>query len=336
MSRSFTERNPVAIAIGGLIALALVLVGAYYAEDLPLIGGGDSYTAYFTDAAGLKPTDDVRIAGVKVGQVDSVGLAHHHVLVGFTVKDAWVGDRSTAAVKIKTLLGQDYIAIDPQGDRSQNPDTTIPLTRTTTPLSVSDALNGLASTVGNLDTSRLAQSFRVLSAAFANTPASVRSAFTGLSALSRTLATRDAGLRTLADNTAKLSTSLATSNSEFAHLINDGAKLLAELQARSAAITALLRSARSFAEQVDGLVRDNRAALHPALTQLSRVSAVLDRNQANLDEALRLIGPYYSLLTDATGTGPWLDVYLCGLFNPRYAPQLTATARRNCTPRVAK
>ena len=74
--------------------------------------------------------------------------------------------------------------------------------------------------------------------------------------------------------------------------------------------------------QVAGLVRDNDKTLGPALTQLTKVTKILSSNRKNLDGALRLIGPYYSLLSDATGSGQWVDIYLCGLFTKSGTPVL--------------
>jgi phospholipid/cholesterol/gamma-HCH transport system substrate-binding protein len=195
--KPFRERNPYAIGIISITVLVLVLVAAFYSDNLPIIGGGTTYSADFTEDAGLQTGDDVRIAGVKVGKVTSVGLDGDHVRVTFQVKNAWVGNESTADIKIKTLLGAKYLALDPQGDTALNPNTAIPASRTTSPYDVLDAFNGLSQTFQQLNTTQLAQSFDVLSQTFANTPANVRSALDGLSALSRTISSRDQQLAQL-------------------------------------------------------------------------------------------------------------------------------------------
>ena len=84
----------------------------------------------------------MRVAGVSVGKVSDVTLEGTHVRVDFDVDSTWIGDQSTAAIKIKTLLGQKYLAIDPLGDKSLDPGTAIPLTRTTAPYDVTTALRG--------------------------------------------------------------------------------------------------------------------------------------------------------------------------------------------------
>jgi phospholipid/cholesterol/gamma-HCH transport system substrate-binding protein len=328
--KGFSERNPITIAVVGLVTLAAVATATYYSDDLPLIGGGTRYAADFGDAAGLKSGDDVRIAGVKVGTVQSIQLSHTHVLIGFKVKDAWVGDQTTAAIGIKTLLGQEYIALTPKGSAKQDPGHAIPQNRTSTPLDVAAALDGLSSTVGSIDTTQLANGFDALSNAFADTPASVQSALSGLSRLSRTISSRDTELQALADQAERVTSTLAESNDKFADLIKDGGVLLGELQARSSAITELLQGTRDLASQLSGLVHDDEKTLGPALKQLTKVSDILSANQGNLKKALNLIGPYYSTLNDATGSGPWLDIYLCGLFDAKGDPVLDKNALRNC------
>ncbi|SHF82346.1 phospholipid/cholesterol/gamma-HCH transport system substrate-binding protein [Jatrophihabitans endophyticus] len=330
--KAFSERNPIAVAVVGLTALVAVVVAGLNADHLPLVGSGDTYAANFRDAGGLKSGDDVRVAGVKVGEVEDIDLVRRHVRVEFTVKDAWLGDRSTAAIRIKTLLGEEYVALDPQGSHALAEATPIPVARTTTPLDVSAALSGLARTTGGIDTAQLARGFDTLSSAFQNTPRSVHTALTGLSRLSKTIASRDEQLRRLAANASEVTGSLARSDRNIAALIGDGSLLLQELRQRSQAISGLLTGTRDLARQLSGFVRDNQAALAPALAQLSKVTTILTGNKRNLDAALRAIGPYYSMLTDATGSGRWVDVYLCGLFTKSGAPILDANAKRNCRP----
>lgn len=330
--KAFNERNPITIAIVGIVSLVVIGTATFYSEDLPVIGGGSTYAADFSDASGLKSGDDVAVAGVRVGSVESIALVRRHVRVTFRVKDTWIGDASSAHIQIASLLGQEYVEIDPRGTHALGGKHTIPLARTTTPLNAAAALNGLGRTVGAINTTQLAQSFNALSSTFRNTPAAVRASLGGLSRISKTIASRDQQLRELAGNTAAVTGTLARNDANVAALVGDGSKLLAILRQRSAAITALLRGTRRLSQQISGLVHDNESTLGPALAQLSRVTKILVRNRGHLDDALRLIGPYYSLLNDSTGNGRWVDIYLCGLFTKSGRPVLDATAKRNCHP----
>jgi phospholipid/cholesterol/gamma-HCH transport system substrate-binding protein len=312
------QRNPVRTAVIGLLVIVLIVVAAFNAPQL--FGGGTTYRAEFSEAAGLTSGDLVTIAGVEAGRVGSVELAGDRVLVTFTVSDAWVGDRTSASIEIKTLLGAKYLALDPQGDNALAPDAVIPLARTASPFDVVEAFDGLAGTIDQLDTKQLAQSLDTLADTFRDTAPEVRGALDGLSRLSTTIASRDDEIHKLLAGTHNLSGVLADRNDEFEKLLSDGNLLLAEIQKRKQAISALLDGTRELSEQLRGLVADNRDQLRPTLEQLDRVAALLQRNRDSLDNGLRLEAVFVRLFTNAVGNGRWFDNYVCGLVPPTVGP----------------
>src|SRR6266545_4109985 len=171
--QSFSSRNPTVIGAIGLVVIAALLWAAFNASKLPIIGGGTVYSAAFSEAAGLKPDDEVRIAGIKVGTVSSVGLEGDHIKVTFRVKHGFIGDRSTLSIKIKTLLGAKYLAVDSLGDTRQKAGTEIgppcrggtvdSSCRTTSPYDIYPAFQQLTRTVGQIDTRQLGAAFETLS-----------------------------------------------------------------------------------------------------------------------------------------------------------------------------
>ena len=324
------ERNPIAVAVAGLAILAAIGLLTYFSGNLPIIGGGTGYTAYFAEAAGLQPGNEVRIAGVTVGKVTGVTLDGNKVAVTFRVRNEWVGNRSTAAIEIKTLLGDKYLGLDPLGSAPQDPGTPIPLSRTTSPYDVTQAFGGVSQQISKINTAQLAQSLGTLSSAFASTPPYVRSALRGLAALSSSVASRDSAVTSLLAGARKVTGTLAREDARFQALLGDGNLLLSELRQRQAAIHALLVSTQALAIQLTGLVNDNQAQLGPALQALNQVTTILQDDQASLSRALALAGPYYRLLGNTLGNGRWFDVYLCGLVPRSYAPG--NTPKRGCMP----
>lgn len=312
--KQFRERNPVIVGSIGALLMTVVGLGTYFSDDLPIIGAGTNYTAEFKEAAGLKRGDEVRVAGVKVGEVKSVELAGDHAEVGFRVRDSWIGNKTQAAIKIKTVLGQKNLVLDPRGVQELKPGKAIPKDRTTSPYDVNEVLGDLADTAGQIDTKQLEASFRTLATTMgASAPNDVRAALDGLSALSHTLASRDDELSKLLANTRKVSVTLGKRSDEFESLIRDGNVLLTELNARRDAIGMLFTGTRDLAVELRGLVKDNEESLGPALDQLERVTTVLQRNKDKLNEGLRLAGPFYRLIGNAVGNGRWVDTYICGL-----------------------
>lgn len=325
--KPLSERNPIGIAVAGLAVLVAIALLTFFSGDLPFIGGGTTYTAYFAEAGGLQPGNEVRIAGVVVGRVTGVRLDGGKVAVTFKEKGAWLGNTTTAAIKIKTLLGDKYLALDPQGTAQLNPGQPIPLSRTTSPYDVQQAFSGLGQQLGQIDTGQLARSLQVLSDAFAATPPYVRSALRGLASLSESVASRQAQVASVLAGTRTVSGVLASENTQFRALLRDGNLLLSELEQRQAAIRSMLITTQALSTQLSGLVADNQASLNPALRALDQVTNVLEQNQANLAQAVALAGPYYRLVGNALGNGRWLDAYLCGLIPSSDLPPGTGPAR---------
>ncbi|MGH3534907.1 MAG: MCE family protein [Pseudonocardiaceae bacterium] len=323
-------RHPIAIGIVGLIVLALLATAAYNADNLPIIGGGTVYTAQFSDAAGLRAGDPVYIAGVEVGRVTAVKLAGDRVQALLRVRDAWLGDQTNAAIEIKSLLGARSVSLDPRGQRALDPRTPIPLARTASPYDVVEALSGLSGTLQQIDTAQLEQSLQTLADTFRATPADVRGTLNGLSRLSETIASRDQQIHHLLAGTEALTGVLAGRNAEFERLLADGNLLLAEVRRRREAISALLTDVQVLSVQLRGLVADNSAQLRPALQQLDRVAAVLQRNQLNLDRGLQLEPVFIRLFTNTLGNGRWFDNYICGLLPPPTALGPLTINERGC------
>jgi virulence factor Mce-like protein len=309
-SKPFRDRNPVPIGAVSLAVIAALVFLAFNAQSLPLIGGGTVYKAQFSEAAGLKPDDPVRVAGVKVGKVESLALEDGAVTVAFRVKDAFVGDRSEAAIKIETVLGAKYMALVPRGSQPLDPDDRIPVARTASPYDVVQAFADLSSTVQDIDTEQLASSFEVLSQTFSETPEEVRTSLQGLARLSDTIASRDAQLRELLSSTRKVTQVLADRNGEFTQLILDSNTLLTEVQKRRELIDSILTSTQDLAKQLSGLVADNRTTLTPALQQLSRVTDILSRNRAALAQTVEKLAPFVRVFANTLGNGRWFDSFV--------------------------
>ncbi len=307
-------RRPIVIIL--LVALVLAGGAAYRYDRLPFIGGGAVYTAEFSEAGGVQAGDPVSIAGIRVGQVTRLELAGDRVLVRMRVRDAWIGDQTSASIEIRSLLGAKAVSLDPRGAVELDPGGTIPLARTTAPYDVVEAFNGLSGTVQEIDTAALEQSLRTLADTFRDTPEHVRGALDGLSRLSETIASRDQEIARLLAGTHTVSRVLADRNAEFEELLADGNLLLAEVARRREAISALLTGVQNLSRELRALVAENSEQLRPALQQLDQVAAVLQRNQDNLDRALDLAPAMLRLFTNTVGNGRWLDSYLCGLLPP--------------------
>jgi phospholipid/cholesterol/gamma-HCH transport system substrate-binding protein len=315
--KPFREMDPVPIGVVFLATMAALLLLSFNLDKLPF-ASGSSYSAAFARADGLRKGDRVMVGGVVVGKVTSVGLEGTHVRVGYSITNDGVdlGSETTASIQIATLLGNKYLSLEPKGPGSWPKDRELPLARTASPFDVPQAFQGLAQTVGRIDTTQLATALDTLATTFKNSPQSVRTMLAGLSRLSETIASRDQELTGLLQKADTVTAVLAERRADFTQIFGDGDRLLQTLQQRQAVISSLLDNTAAMATQLSGLVHDNAATLEPALQHVHGVLTLLNQHQDDLDQIIKELYVFIRGEVDATGSGPWFDGSAINAPNP--------------------
>jgi phospholipid/cholesterol/gamma-HCH transport system substrate-binding protein len=137
MNRTLTSLHRMRLPLAGvaLFTVVSVVLTLLVAGTLAKGGTGDAVRikAVFRDATGLRSGDDVRIAGVRVGEVKRVSLQGSHALVELVVdKRQPVYDTTAAKIDYLNLMGQRYVALSMSGKpgRRLASGATIPLGRT--------------------------------------------------------------------------------------------------------------------------------------------------------------------------------------------------------------
>ncbi|MCX2934081.1 MCE family protein [Mycobacterium sp. CVI_P3] len=310
--RPMSERNPLIVGLVGSGITGAILLGALNFDKLPFIDGNRDYSAYFADAAGLRPDAPVEVAGVRVGQVESIGLDGSRVYVKFNVDSGvQLGDRTEAAIKTKTLLGAKYIEVSPRGQGRLAG--AIPMERTTSPYQLADALGDLSATISGLDTKELSQSLATLAQTFSDTPPELRLALEGVSRFSETLDERDQQLRSLLANVGKVSGVLAERSDQIVNLINDTNDLLGQLRSQSAALDHISGNISALANQLKAFVDENRKEFKPALDKLNGVLTIVDNRKAKLQESIRRLNAYSMSLGEALASGPFFKGFIANV-----------------------
>lgn len=310
MSVPRTDQQLIRIAVIGIAVLSIGFALAINFQRLPLVGGGATYRAEFSDASGLVPGEEVRVAGIKVGQVTGLELGRARVVVTFRIKGVDLGSTTTAGIEVKTLLGQHFLSLDPSGSGKLDEGALIPLARTSTPVNIVPAFQRLTEQTQEIDTAQVAAAFDALSETLTRTAPEMTQTLRGLSRISRSVSARDEEIRELFARTSFVSGLVADRDADIARLLTDTSTVLAELERRRATITRIIDGTTDLARQLSGLVTDNAAALEPALTKLNGVLAVLRKNRANIDEALEVGAVYGREFANVGGTGRWFDASL--------------------------
>jgi phospholipid/cholesterol/gamma-HCH transport system substrate-binding protein len=303
--------NPLRTGILGIFVVTCLVLVSFGYSGLPWYPQGRGYEAYFSDAAGISPGNDVAISGIKVGKVTSVSLAGDQAKVGFTVdRNIKVGNQTLVAIKTETVLGQKSLAVTPGGSGDS---TVIPAGRTTTPYTLNTALQDLGGNVSALDKPKFEQALQTLTDTLRDATPQLRGALDGVANLSRSLNKRDQALEELLAHAKNVSDTLAQRAGQVNQLITDGNLLFAALDERRQSLSTLIAGIDDVSHQLSGFVADNKREFLPALQSLDAVMANLLERKEHIGEALRRLPPYATALAEVVGNGPGFNINLYGL-----------------------
>jgi phospholipid/cholesterol/gamma-HCH transport system substrate-binding protein len=315
--KSFAERNPLVIGVVGASLVAGIAIAALNYQRLPVFNSDKQYSAYFTEAGGLKPGAPVQVAGYRVGSVSSLDLVGNRVRVEFEIdKSVHLGDRTEANIRTKTLLGAKLLEVTPRGEGQLSD--SIPVERTRPPYQLPDALGDLSTTISGLNTNAVSDALATLSQTFQDTPADLRLAVQGMARFSQTIDTRDAELRNLLANANKATSVLSDRVDKVVSLVSNTNALLVQVQSQSAALDQISHNLSAFATQLKGLIGDNRTQLRPALDKLNGVLTIVDNRKERLQQAIKYLNQYALSLGEVVASGPFFKSYVANLLPGQY------------------
>lgn len=156
----------------GAIALAICLLAAGALYVVPF--GKHTYTAELSEAQSVKTGDDVRIAGISVGEVKSLELKPDKVVMKFTVNsDVFMGDQTSLDIRMLTVVGGHYVAVFPAGDKALG-DKAIPVDRVRLPYSLVQTFQDAATPLQKIDGDSLHRNLTALGGSLEAAPDTLR------------------------------------------------------------------------------------------------------------------------------------------------------------------
>ena len=288
----------------GVVLIALVIAVGLQPQQLWAMATSVRYQAVFAEAGGLSSGNEVKVSGVTVGSVSDVELARGTALVTFSVDSrVRVGSDTTANVGISTVLGERVLVLKPEGTRALGSMGVIPLTRTGSPYSLTDAVGEFTTNTEATDTAAINQSLDTLSDTIERIAPQLGPTFDGVSRLSKSLNSRNESLGALLDAAADVTGVLSERSAQVNTLLLNANDLLAVLQDRRYAIVNLLSSTTAVAQQLSGMVADNEQELAPTLEKLNTVSEMLERNRDNITASLKGLAKYQVTQGEAVNNG---------------------------------
>jgi phospholipid/cholesterol/gamma-HCH transport system substrate-binding protein len=295
----------------GVTVMILVIVAGLQPQRLLQYATAIKYQALFTEAGGLAPGNDVTVSGIKVGTVSSIKLDNGDALITFTIAGkAAVGSETTAHIRTGTLLGERVLALESSGNGTLDHRQVIPVTRTSSPYSLTDAVSELTANTAATNTDTLNQSLDTLAATLDQISPELGPTFDGLSRLSRSLNNRNESLAELLKTAGDVTGILSERSRQVNTLILNANDLLAVLNERRQAIVSLLANTSAVSRELTGVVADNEQELAPTLERLNRVNAMLVKNRDNLSKAIPGLAKYELTQGEIVANGAYYNALI--------------------------
>jgi phospholipid/cholesterol/gamma-HCH transport system substrate-binding protein len=318
------RRQAVTVSAGiklGIFSIVSVLVTGLLAAIMGNIGfgAGAEYRAIFTTASMLEKGDDVRVAGVSVGEVKNV--EHHernHAIVTFRVKsDVPLTSASRAEVRFLNLVGDRYLALeagaDAAAERLEAGDT-LPIEQTSPALDLTTLFNGFKPLFQALGPEQVNELSMNLVQVLQGEGGTIQGLLQKTASLTSTLADRDQLIGEVIDN---LNTTLATVSSrseQVTQLVVELEGWMTDLAADREVIGSSLANISDLTVEVAGLLKGARPVLRSDVAQLRKLARLLNKKQ-NRDVVVELLDRLPESMTDQTRTGTygsWYSYYVCG------------------------
>jgi phospholipid/cholesterol/gamma-HCH transport system substrate-binding protein len=275
----------------------------------------DSYTAIFSDVTSLETGDDVRVAGVRVGEVESIKIKDRTLAeVTFDVtRDRPLLEGTRAAIRYRNLVGQRYITLTPgPGDGGRMaPGATIPLSRTQPALDLTVLLNGFKPLFAALSPKDVNQLASEIIKTLQGEGGTVNSLLAHTASLTSTLADRDKLIGSVIDN---LNTTLATfdrRSAGFSQLLDQLQRLVSGLAADREAIGDSLVNISDLSAATSGLLAEGRPSLKRDIAELSETTENLNKNEKTVEGVIQRLPHKLNTLTGSASYGSWFNFYLC-------------------------
>ena len=301
-----------------LFALIAALLGYLLVNTMlhGLSGDTRSFKAEFADVSGLRVGDDVRVAGVRVGRVQSVEITDAGAEVGFDLVDEQPLLSTTKLVmRYQNLLGQRYLALvqDEERGPAMKDGALVPLERTSPGFDLTELLNGFRPLFEALrpdDVNQLATSvIKVLQGEGGTVETLLRE--TGK--LTNFLADRDSIVGEVLDNLTPVLVDMAGQGDELRGTVVELKALMEGLARDRESIGASIDGLSELIGSTSALLTEIRVPTVDAVKRFNATLKLFLDNKEPFVEALGSFGAALAALGRASSYQNAVNLYFCSI-----------------------
>jgi len=318
----------------GIFTLSSVLVTGLLAAIMGNIGfgAGKEYRAIFTSASMLEKGDDVRIAGVSVGEVKNVDhYERNDAIVTFRIKaDVPLTTASRAEIRFLNLVGDRYLALEEGSDAHAEPlgsGDTIPVSRTSPALDLTVLFNGFQPLFQALNPRQVNDLSMNIVQVLQGEGGTIESLLTKTASLTNSLADRDKLIGQVVTNLGQTLDTVDRHHQQLSRLVVELKGWMADLARDRRTIGSSLKNISDLTAVVADLVKGSRPVLKADVVELRRLAELLNEPK-NRKVVVELLDRLPESMSDQTRTGTygsWYNYYLCGFSGNIKLPVISST-----------
>jgi phospholipid/cholesterol/gamma-HCH transport system substrate-binding protein len=313
-----TGSRPTILKFGAFaVVMVMLTVFLFFIFGQYRTGSTNDYSAVFTDASRLKVGQTVRVAGVRVGTVNSVELrADKKALVKFDVDrgiNLTTGTR--AVVRYLNLVGDRYLELTdgPGSTKMLPPGSEIGIDRTSPALDLDLLLGGLKPVTQGLNPQDVNALSASLIQVFQGEGGTINSLLNRTTSFSNALADNSQTVQELIDNLNVVVGTIDKDSTKFSGAIDRLERLISDLSQDRDTIGTAITALDNGTASIASLLGRARAPLAGTIDQVSRIAPVLDKDKNLIDISLQKLPDDYRKLQRLGAYGAWFPYYLCGL-----------------------
>ena len=279
-------------------------------------GANTKYKAVFGDVTGLLPGNEVRIAGVRVGQVDGIEVFDGSLArVEFRLDgERKVAESTIARLRYRNIVGERYIALT-EGTGSAEPldeGATIPLSQTRNALDLTVLFNGFRPLFQALDPETVnSAAFEVIQT-LQGEGGTVEQLMARTASLTSTLADRDAVIGRVLENMEKVLATVDDRGTELSDLVIQLRRLSTGFAQDRQDIGESIDGISDLTSATAGLLAEVRGPLQTDIRELGELAVTLDEDKDIVDGVLQRLPNKLDTIIGTATYGSWFNFYLCG------------------------
>ena len=272
----------------GIVVLAVLGALVWWRVNLP--PARQQFAAMISDASELVPDNSVRINDVPVGRVTKVVLDGLQAKVSFNVdRDVRLPAGTRVELRQTSLLGEEYLALVPEGEGQLPEGTTIPLDRTRRVPQLEQVVGLGGDLVNQVTADSLNRVINAFDEAAGGDPQRVARFLDAMAGATDAFAARREGLAVTIDRVNQMAAALAPHTDELARSVDQFAAGLQALDKNKSQLGAFVDAVDNLSSSAADLVTTHEAKLSTAGAKAKDLLTQIDENLPDFEKAVQAL-----------------------------------------------